>query len=221
MSIWIVDGNIGCGKTTLLNYIEEQDFSQEKSSIVLREPLADWQPHLEQFYNNPKEYSFEFQKLILEYHISLKETINQLIGKYENIYIERSFLSCLFIFGQELVNEGNLTNEQQKQLIEMFVEKGWFPTGFIYLECSPEICYERIHKRNRNSEELISMDYLTKIHNHYKSVYNNLQSIGNAQAVPERFYPLNLSNYKFIIKTIDASNNTTIVNTIFNSLFTT
>jgi deoxyadenosine/deoxycytidine kinase len=210
MSIWIIDGNIGCGKTTLLNYLEET----YQNSIVLREPIKEWQPFLEKFYNDPKKYSYEFQKYILKYHISLKETIKNLTDKYTNIFVERSFLSCLFVFGQELVNAGNLTEKQQEFLTLYFEQYGWFPTGFIYLECTPEICYERIHKRNRNSEELISMDYLTKINNHYKEVYNNLKNKTFSNTI------INLSTKDFQIKFIDATKETNEVNSMFNTLIT-
>jgi deoxyadenosine/deoxycytidine kinase len=210
MSIWIIDGNIGCGKTTLLNYIE-QTYSD---SIVLREPLNDWQPFLEKFYNDPKKYSYEFQKYILKYHISIKDTIKSFNGKYKNIFIERSFLSCLFVFGQELVNEGNLSEKQQEFLTLYFDQYGWFPNGFIYLDCSPDICYERIHKRNRNSEELISMDYLTKINNHYKNVYNNLKNKTFSNSI------IDLNKYDFQIKFLDASKDTLEVNSMFDNLIT-
>jgi deoxyadenosine/deoxycytidine kinase len=36
--------------------------------------------------------------------------------------------------------------------------------AIIYLKCSPELCLERIKKRNRKGEEGITIDYIKKVH---------------------------------------------------------
>ena len=39
----------------------------------------------------------------------------------------------------------------------------------VYLRTSPEIALTRIRKRNRQGEEDLSLDYLTKLHSYYDS----------------------------------------------------
>lgn len=50
---------------------------------------------------------------------------------------------------------------------------GWKPDIIFYLQCSPEICYERLKNRNRDCESNISLEYLTKIHENYEKLYNS------------------------------------------------
>lgn len=41
-------------------------------------------------------------------------------------------------------------------------------SGIIYLKCEPEICMERIKKRNRKGEESIPLEYLRKVHDRHE-----------------------------------------------------
>ncbi|KAL7056564.1 hypothetical protein AAHC03_020645 [Spirometra sp. Aus1] len=38
----------------------------------------------------------------------------------------------------------------------------------VYLRCSPEVCAERIRKRDRRGEQAISMEYLRQLHNFHE-----------------------------------------------------
>ncbi len=39
------------------------------------------------------------------------------------------------------------------------------PDGIIYLRAEPNVCLERVHKRDRVEESTVSIEYLTNIHN--------------------------------------------------------
>jgi deoxyadenosine/deoxycytidine kinase len=60
-------------------------------------------------------------------------------------------------------------NELEKNAyIQWFdwLEKKFFkiPDGIIYLQCSPEKCYERMNIRGRNEESSVPIEYLKEIH---------------------------------------------------------
>lgn len=41
--------------------------------------------------------------------------------------------------------------------------------AIVYLKCSPELCLQRIKKRNRKGEESISIDYIQKVHERHEA----------------------------------------------------
>jgi deoxyadenosine/deoxycytidine kinase len=111
-----------------------------------------------------KQHAFGFQMRVLKSHLD-KKNIKQGI-------FERSPLSCQNVFGK-LLYEDNMMSELEWNLTNEFNEDyGWLPNIVVYLKCPPNVCYERISKRNRNSEDLISIDYLQKVHEKYEKLYS-------------------------------------------------
>ena len=47
------------------------------------------------------------------------------------------------------------------------------PKGFIYLRTTPSVAYERIIKRSRSAENLISFDYINQIHSRHEDLLLN------------------------------------------------
>jgi deoxyadenosine/deoxycytidine kinase len=47
----------------------------------------------------------------------------------------------------------------------------WNPAFYIYLRSNPEKCINRIQKRHRQSEDQISLDYITKLHDLHENAY--------------------------------------------------
>ena len=172
----VFDGNIGCGKSKLINTILTNN---SINLPIYNEPLNDWKEWLELFYSDIGKYAFGFQMRVLKSHLD-KKNIQQ--GLFE-----RSPLSCQQVFGK-LLYEDKYMSELEWNLTNEFNEDyGWLPNVVVYLNCTPDICYERICKRNRNGEDTISLDYLKKVHNKYEQLYNSE------------------INKKIIIITIDAS----------------
>ena len=44
------------------------------------------------------------------------------------------------------------------------------PSGFIYLRTTPKVAYERICKRSRKAENMISFDYVSQIHSRHEEL---------------------------------------------------
>lgn len=158
----VFDGNIGCGKSKLINTI----ISNKSIDLpISNEPLHDWEKWLELFYSDMKKNAFGFQMRVLKSHLD-KKPIQQ--GLFE-----RSPLSCQKVFGM-LLYEDNMMSELEWNLTNEFNEDyGWLPDIVVYLKCPPTICHERICNRNRHGEETISIDYLQKVHEKYEKLYNS------------------------------------------------
>ncbi len=158
----VFDGNIGCGKSKLINSILT---NKSIDLPISNEPLHNWEKWLELFYLDMKKNAFGFQMRVLKSHLD-KKNIQQ--GLFE-----RSPLSCQEVFGK-LLYEDNMMSELEWNLTNEFAQDyGWLPDVVVYLKCSPNICYERISKRNRHGEETISLEYLEKVHEKYEQLYNS------------------------------------------------
>jgi len=161
----VFDGNIGCGKSSILKLIQN---NKPIEMNIYNEPLYDWSKWLELFYSDMNKYSFGFQMRVLKSHLDKKDILNGIF--------ERSPLSCQKVFG-ELLFEDKKMNELEWNLTnEFYYDYGWSPDYVVYLKCDPDICYQRIKQRNRNSEESIDINYLQRIHQKYENLYTDCKS---------------------------------------------
>ncbi len=177
-NIWI-EGNIGCGKSSLLALIKERlPFS------VFPEPVSDWTRFrswrsgkkfnfLDLFYKKP-DFACQFQVFVL---LSLFNRL-QSASHYSDLNIfERSGGSCLEVFSKVALSENRLSEEEMEILHYLF--DTLYETRFeeveaddqsriIYLDCPPEICLERIKNRSRDEEVNIALSYLESLHKFYR-----------------------------------------------------
>ena len=169
--MYILEGNIGAGKSTFLNLIEEQF---PFLNIVL-EPVNNWknqsygQSLLANFYQNPKRWAYTIETMAMACRIRdhLKHQDND-----STTIMERSVFSGHYCFAYN----GHLSGFMTKLEWEIYTK--WFdflvgkkciqPKGFIYLQTSPITAYERIKKRNRPEEKKMGFDYIKQIHDRHE-----------------------------------------------------
>jgi len=177
--IYSCEGNIGAGKSTLL--AKEKMRMEDKHYIFLQEPVDEWTKVcdengniLENFYKDPKKYAFAFQILAFTTRLSiLKKTMKE--NPDAIIICERSLQADGNIFAKMLYDDGLIDEISYRIYMKMYEEAVLeFPlAGIIYLSASPEVCNERIRKRNRLGEENISLDYLKKCHRYHEEWLKN------------------------------------------------
>jgi deoxyadenosine/deoxycytidine kinase len=179
MSIIIaIEGNIGTGKSTFVDLLKTKYTDQsllEKQVIFLQEPVNQWETIvdadgvsiLEKFYADQKTWSFAFQMMAYISRLSLlKKTIKE--NPNAVIFTERSLFTDKNVFAKMLHDDGMINT------IEYQIYTKWFNDfiediplyGVVYLQSSPEICFERVKKRSRKGET-IPLEYLTKCHNYH------------------------------------------------------
>jgi deoxyadenosine/deoxycytidine kinase len=149
----VIDGNIGCGKTTQLDLIEHR-----LKIKVKREPIEQWP--LETFYQDPKRWGMTFQLVILN-------TFNQDNGTC--IY-ERCPLSSKEIFWKVLEK----TPLEDEVYNSAFERQGWGPDIFIFINKNPETCFKHIQKRTQEGDNGVTLEYLNKIHECYLDMYSSM-----------------------------------------------
>ena len=155
MPIITIDGNIGSGKSSILNYLHKT----LKNPVDL-EPVDSWQVYLNNIYNN-KSNLFNFQV-----RIWLDRCWIQHNTENKNIFVERSpyFIKNCFI---ELAKKNNLiTDVYYDTLLDLHKKTDplWLDNIYIYLKSKPDMCLTRIKKRNRQSENNKTLEYLNDLH---------------------------------------------------------
>jgi deoxyadenosine/deoxycytidine kinase len=163
-----IEGNIGCGKTTLLNKLKEKN-----EYNIVEEDVDEWKNEgwLQLFYSDMKRYSGTFQ---LRTQISHINNYKKFVKDKINI-VERSPFSNKYIFGKMLM-ESNFLHEKEYHLIDKMNELvGWHPNMMIILNCEPELCYERYKKRGREGEEIPSIEYLKELHKKHIEMYDTMK----------------------------------------------
>jgi deoxyadenosine/deoxycytidine kinase len=162
---YFLEGNIGCGKTTLLEAIEEYIKKTNNHKIkVIYEPVKLWQEMglLGCFYNDKKRWSYTFQNLAF---ITKMIELDKLEDDITYI-IERSPQTDRNCFAELCYETGFMTPMEWTGYNLWFNHyiKNLEYDGFIYLNAPPEKCFERINSRNRNEEAGIPIDYLESLH---------------------------------------------------------
>ena len=162
-----IEGNIGSGKSTLLNILKKR-YAHKKNIMFIEEPVEEWKTvcHdgksiLALFYENKQKYSLSFQ--ILTYITRLRKLLDALKNHSDKIIIcERSIYTDKFVFAQMLKEQRYIDDIQWKTY------NYWFDTfidatkldHIIYINTTPDVCYNRIKIRSRKGEADIPLEYL-------------------------------------------------------------
>ena len=158
-----IAGNIGAGKTTLTEMLANHYNWEPHFEDVLKNP------YLDDFYERMERWSFNLQIYFLNSRFRQILDFNK-NGK--NIIQDRTIYEDAFIFAPNLKAMGLMTNrdfENYKSifnLMESFV-KG--PDLLIYLRSEIPNLVDQIHKRGRDYESSISIDYLSRLNERYEA----------------------------------------------------
>lgn len=154
----VIDGNIGCGKTTIIKKLND-----ELRIPIFLEPLHKWDKLLSLFYDDPSKWAFPFNLQVLtDFH---EWRHNNFTAVYE-----RSPLSCRHVFTQLNYEMGHIHPEELKIFDKIFGELMWTPDFCIYIQTNPANCMERMTKRGRQCEQNVPLDYLEKVHLKYQEL---------------------------------------------------
>lgn len=176
-----IEGNIGSGKSTLIQFLKDHYFF-DKNIIFLQEPVDEWNTIkdnnnvniLTKFYDNQKKYSFAFQMMA---YISRLNLLKNTIKNYPKctIITERSLNTDRYVFAKMLY-ENKLLEDVEYQIylkwFDSFMDFNIDKT--IYIKTSPQTCFERVSIRNRNGENKINIEYLDKCNQYHDKMIDNI-----------------------------------------------
>ena len=158
-----IAGNIGAGKTSLTKLIAKHYNWEANFEDVIDNP------YLDDFYNHMERWSFNLQVYFLKSRFQQlllfkdnKKTIVQDRTIYEDAHIFAPNLNAM-----GLMNQRDFKNYQQLfDLVESLIEG---PDLLIYLRSSISNLVSKIHKRGREYENSISIDYLSRLNERYEA----------------------------------------------------
>ena len=157
-----VAGNIGAGKTTLVNRLSAHFGWKPHYEAVENNP------YLEDFYGDMHRYSFPLQIFFL--HSRFNQAIE--IRKNEGSVIQdRTIYEDAYIFARNLYESGFLSPRDYGNYFELFktmIGQMDPPDLLIYLKASVPRLIGQIAQRGREYENSISIKYLEDLNRHYE-----------------------------------------------------
>ena len=158
-----IAGNIGAGKTTLTKLLAKHYNWEPEFEDVLDNP------YLEDFYNKMARWSFNLQVYFL--NSRFRQVLD--IRKHgKDVIQDRTIYEDAYIFAPNLHAMGLMTNrdfENYKSLFELMESVTKAPDLLIYLRSSIPNLVGQIHKRGRDYENTISIDYLSRFNERYEA----------------------------------------------------
>jgi len=171
MPIITIDGNIGSGKTSIL-----QKLQMNYGQLVDLEPIEQWKSYLDNIYLNDTGH-FSFQKKVWEDRALIQSRNNNII------FVERSEKFTRETFVE--VYKNKFTNEEYLSLNHLYENSDaknnkmiTEPILYIYISVSDDICINRINERNRNNEIDINHELIKKLNIKHEECYNLLLNQG-------------------------------------------
>jgi deoxyadenosine/deoxycytidine kinase len=168
---YFVEGNIGCGKTTLLSLL-----SNRLQYELIPEPVEIWSDFfgenvLSKYYHEPKKFGFQME--MLAFTSSLYSSKKFFESNAKICISERSphsvklFSKLSFDSGSFSQTEFNICQYATQFAVTAFDSEK--PT-LIYINTPPEVCFERSILRARPGEN-VSIDYLQKLDDLHRSYF--------------------------------------------------
>ena len=158
-----IAGNIGAGKTSLTKLLSKYYKFEGHYEDVLKNP------YLDDFYDQMERWSFNLQIYFLN---SRFRQIMDFDKNGKKIIQDRTIYEDAHIFAPNLLAMGLMTNRDFNNykslfdLMESFVKS---PDLLIYLRSGIPNLVDQIHKRGRDYENSISIDYLSRLNERYEA----------------------------------------------------
>ena len=166
-----IEGNIGAGKSTILEELKARMSGSDDIKFV-KEPVDIWETVqdedgktiLEKFYENSKMYAFQFQVMALTTRLSLLRNTIRANPNCKVIICERSVEADKQIFAKMLHTDGIISYMDYKIYCLLATEHAsdFVVDGYVYINADADICHQRISKRSRTGESQIELEYLQK-----------------------------------------------------------
>ena len=194
-----IAGNIGAGKTTLTEMLANHYNWEPHYEDVLKNP------YLDDFYERMVRWSFNLQIYFLN------SRFNQMLecsSNGKNTIQDRTIYADAVIFAPTLKSMGLMTNRDFENYKSIFNTLDSFvkdPDLLIYLRSGIPNLVDQIHKRGRDYENSISIEYLSRLNERYEAW---IQSYDKSNLliieVDNIDFVENKNDFKSIIKSIDS-----------------
>ena len=156
-----LEGNIGAGKSTILNALERQ-LGKDSGWLFLKEPVHIWETIKDKdgksilckFYENPSKYAFSFQVMaFITRYQELKRMLKE-NPDCKGIICERSLEADKNIFAK-MLHEDDLMDSMHYSIYDRYFQEyegNYQLTCIVHIDATPETCFVRVKHRSRDGE---------------------------------------------------------------------
>lgn len=181
MKVYVIDGIIGAGKTSLINKLVET----YPNIVPIFEPVEQWcnSGILQLFYADPKRWAYHFQTMVYSSRVQeivkvYEKTVKE-VGTENVIFIlERSPLTDT-LFMEMLHESGTVTDLEMtsyRQWCDMWNQLVPFSiNAFIFLDTPITTAMDRLKIRGRDGEN-ISIEYQTQLSHKHHTFFNGTKT---------------------------------------------
>ena len=165
-----IAGNIGAGETSLTKQLSKS----LKYKPYYEDVIAN--PYLDDFYNHMERWSFNLQIYFLNSRFKQLVTIDSI---KQNVIQDRTIYEDAFIFAPNLNAMGLMTQRDYDNYLALFdtmLNLVKPPDLLVYLQSSIPSLVNKIHKRGRDYEKTISIEYLSRLNERYEAWISNYNS---------------------------------------------
>lgn len=163
-----VAGNIGSGKTTLVNMLSKHYGWKPQFEAVVSNP------YLDDYYKDIKRWSFNMEVFFLKERFRNLLEISQ---SSDTIIQDRSIYEGVYVFMANNFKMGNLDERDYityMELFEQMTDVVKYPDLMIYLRSIVPHLVKNIQKRGRDYEQQIPLEYLENLNELYEEfIYKN------------------------------------------------
>lgn len=158
----VVAGNIGAGKSTLVDML-----CKHLGWKPYFEPVSE-NPYLEDFYADMERWAFHSQLYFLSDRLAMHKSLQDFRG---SVVQDRSVYEDAGIFARNLFDQGRIGKrdfDTYWKLYSLLVDLLAPPNLVVYLKSSLDTLTARIEKRGREFEADIPLDYLRQLNGLYE-----------------------------------------------------
>ena len=192
-----IAGNIGAGKTSLTKQLSKS----LKYKAYYEDVIAN--PYLDDFYNHMERWSFNLQIYFLNSRFKQLVSIDNL---KENVIQDRTIYEDAFIFAPNLNSMVLMPQRDYENYLSLFdtmLNLVKPPDLLVYLQSSIPNLVNKIHKRGRDYEKTISIEYLSRLNERYEAWITNYDSGKLLKInVDDLDFVENKSDYESVLKLI-------------------
>ena len=162
-----ISGNIGAGKTSLVKLISKSlGYTPYYEDVIAN-------PYLDDFYNHMERWSFNLQIYFLN---SRFKQLLDIEKSNEDVIQDRTIYEDAFIFAPNLNAMGLMPQRDYENYLSLFdtmLNLVKPPDLLVYLQSSIPNLVNKIHKRGREYEKTISIEYLSRLNERYEAWITN------------------------------------------------
>ena len=193
-----VSGNIGSGKTTLV-----EKLSKHFGWSPLYESV-DHNPYLRDFYDDMTRWAFHLQIYFLN---SRFNQVHQIRQSEKTIIQDRTIYEDAYIFAANLHKSKHISDRDYQSYLDIFHSMINFvkaPDLLIYLKADIPKLVQQIQKRNRDFEFNIKLEYLRNLNEHYEE-WIGRYTLGKLLVIDvnKLDFVENIEDFSFIVSKID------------------